>query len=138
MSDANFGIVVVVLHVNVPPFKVTVTSIGEVPSVVAKSQPTDLAVKVAAITVFLVIGVVVAMGFWPGVPGGVANLTSHGGFMPTGFVPVLTGAVAATGFYFGSEIVTVAAAESAEPGSAAQLGRETGRAFHQVAIVLRY
>ena len=35
--------------------------------------------------------------------------------MPNGIVPVLTGAVAATGFYFGAEIVTIAAAESAEP-----------------------
>jgi GABA permease len=35
--------------------------------------------------------------------------------MPRGIVPVLTGAVAATGFYFGAEIVTIAAAESAEP-----------------------
>src|SRR5205085_12384841 len=33
-------------------------------------------------------------------------------------VPVLTGAVAATGFYFGAEIVTIAAAESAEPEKA--------------------
>jgi GABA permease len=58
---------------------------------------------------------VVAAGYWPGLAGGFANLTAHGGFMPKGFPPVLTGAVAATGFYFGSEIVTVAAAESAEP-----------------------
>ena len=38
--------------------------------------------------------------------------------MPNGMLPVLTGAVAATGFYFGAEIVTVAAAESAEPEQA--------------------
>lgn len=72
-------------------------------------------IKVAAITVFLVLGVAVATGAWPGVPGGFAHLTAHGGFLPNGIGPVLTGAVAATGFYFGSEIVTVAAAESAEP-----------------------
>ena len=72
-------------------------------------------IKIVAITLFLGIGVVVVAGFWPGLAGGFANLTAHGGFMPKGFVPVLTGAVAATGFYFGSEIVTVAAAESAEP-----------------------
>lgn len=72
-------------------------------------------IKVVAITLFLGIGIVVASGFWPGLSGGFANLTAHGGFMPMGFAPVLTGAVAATGFYFGSEIVTVAAAESAEP-----------------------
>ena len=35
--------------------------------------------------------------------------------MPHGVIPVLTGAVAATGFYFGAELVTVAAAESAAP-----------------------
>jgi GABA permease len=72
-------------------------------------------IKVVAITLFLAIGFIVAAGFWPNLPGGFANLTAHGGFMPKGFIPVLTGAVAATGFYFGSEIVTVAAAESAEP-----------------------
>jgi GABA permease len=38
--------------------------------------------------------------------------------MPHGLGPVLTGAVAATGFYFGSELVTIAAAESAAPEQA--------------------
>ena len=45
-------------------------------------------------------------------------LTSHGGFAPNGILPILTGAVAATGFYFGAEIVTIAAAEAAEPAKA--------------------
>lgn len=72
-------------------------------------------IKVVAIVLFIAIGAVVIGGFWPGQAGGFANLTAHGGFMPLGLVPVLTGAVAATGFYFGSEIVTVAAAESQEP-----------------------
>jgi GABA permease len=72
-------------------------------------------IKVAAITLFLIVGAVVIAGLWPAHPGGFANLTAHGGFMPHGVVPVLTGAVAVTGFYFGSEIVTIAAAESPEP-----------------------
>ena len=72
-------------------------------------------IKVAAIVLFLCAGVVFVFGLWPGAAGGVSHLTAHGGFMPKGIVPVLTGAVAATGFYFGTEIVTVAAAESAEP-----------------------
>jgi GABA permease len=72
-------------------------------------------IKVAAITVFLGAGVLFALGLWPGAHAGLPHLTSHGGFMPNGIVPVLTGAVAATGFYFGAEIVTIAAAESAEP-----------------------
>jgi GABA permease len=75
-------------------------------------------IKVAAIVLFLGAGSVFALGLWPGVPGGIEHLTAHGGFMPNGIVPVLTGAVAATGFYFGTEIVAVAAAESAEPEKA--------------------
>jgi len=75
-------------------------------------------IKVAAITVFLVVGLAYVAGLWPGTGSGLGNLTSHGGFIPNGIGPVLTGAVAATGFYFGSELVTVAAAESAEPEQA--------------------
>jgi GABA permease len=71
-------------------------------------------IKVAAITVFLCIGAAVILGLWHGAAAGVGNLTAYGGFMPNGITPVLTGAVAATGFYFGAEIVVIAAAESAE------------------------
>jgi len=72
-------------------------------------------IKVAAIVAFLCAGTAFALGAWPGAYGGIAQLTAHGGFMPKGILPVLTGAVAATGFYFGAEIVTIAAAESVEP-----------------------
>jgi GABA permease len=72
-------------------------------------------IKVAAITVFLGIGAAFIAGLWPGASASLSNLTGHGGFTPNGIAPVLTGAVAATGFYFGAELVTVAAAESAEP-----------------------
>ena len=46
------------------------------------------------------------------------TLLGHGGFMPLGIGPVMSGAVAATGFYFGAEIVTIAAAEAKEPAKA--------------------
>ena len=75
-------------------------------------------IKVAAIAVFLLVGGLFVLGLWPG---GVAHwsaLTAHGGFAPNGMLPILTGAVAATGFYFGAEIVTIAAAEAAEPAKA--------------------
>jgi len=72
-------------------------------------------IKVAAITAFLCLGASYIAGLWPPGGPGLSNLTSHGGFMPKGIVPVLTGAVAATGFYFGAELVTVAAAESVAP-----------------------
>jgi len=75
-------------------------------------------IKVVAIVLFLCAGAIFVFGYWPGMTGGAQHLTMHGGFMPNGIVPVLTGAVAATGFYFGTEIVTLAAAESAEPEKA--------------------
>jgi GABA permease len=75
-------------------------------------------IKVVAIVLFLCAGAIFILGLWPGATGGMPHLTMHGGFMPNGIVPVLTGAVAATGFYFGTEIVTLAAAESAEPEKA--------------------
>jgi GABA permease len=75
-------------------------------------------IKVAAIAVFLLLAGLYVLGLWPGVAPSVANLTAHGGFAPNGPLPILTGAVAATGFYFGAEIVTIAAAEAAEPAKA--------------------
>ena len=75
-------------------------------------------IKVAAIVAFLVAGALFVFGGWPGAHAGLPHLTADGGFMPNGIIPVLTGAVAATGFYFGAEIVTIAAAESAEPEKA--------------------
>src|ERR1700722_9753892 len=75
-------------------------------------------IKIAAITVFLLVAGAFIAGLWPGVAPSVANLTTHGGFAPNGILPILTGAVAATGFYFGAEIVTIAAAEAAEPAKA--------------------
>src|SRR3984885_7601796 len=75
-------------------------------------------IKVAAIIVFLLLAGVYVLGLWPGVAVHVSNLTAHGGFAPNGLLPILTGAVAATGFYFGAEMVTIAAAEAAEPAKA--------------------
>src|ERR1700678_3456530 len=75
-------------------------------------------IKVAAIVVFLIVAGAYVFGLWPGVAPSVANLTAHGGFAPNGILPIFTGAVAATGFYFGAEIVTIAAAAAAEPAKA--------------------
>ncbi|WP_353193576.1 amino acid permease [Pandoraea pnomenusa] len=75
-------------------------------------------IKVAAIVVFLFLGALFVFGMWPGAVASTGHLLSHGGFMPNGIGPVMAGAVAATGFYFGAEIVTIAAAEAAEPQQA--------------------
>ena len=89
-------------------------------------------IKVAAITLFLVVGTLFVTGLWPGWTPHIANLTAHGGFMPRGVLPVLTGAVAATGFYFGAEIVTIAAAEANEPAIA--VARATNSVITRVLI----
>lgn len=75
-------------------------------------------IKVGAIVVFLVVGTLYVAGLWFGSGLHIANITAHGGFAPRGVLPIFTGAVAATGFYFGAEIVTIASAESAEPAAA--------------------
>lgn len=78
-------------------------------------------IKVGAIIVFLFLGGLYVLGLWPAslhTTAVLPTLLGHGGFMPLGIGPVLSGAVAATGFYFGAEIVTIAAAEAREPAKA--------------------
>ena len=89
-------------------------------------------IKVAAITVFLFLAALFVAGLWPGPTPGLANLTAHGGFAPNGLLPILTGAVAATGFYFGAEIVAVAAGEAAEP--AKTVARATNSVISRVLV----
>ena len=75
-------------------------------------------IKVAAIIVFIVLAASYAFG-WTSPSGPTfANLTAHQGFMPFGFVAVLTGATVVFFSLTGAEIVTIAAAESAEPARA--------------------
>jgi GABA permease len=89
-------------------------------------------VKVAAITVFLFLGGLFVAGLWPHTTLSIANLSAHGGFAPNGWLPVLTGAVAATGFYFGAEIVAIAAAETSEPAKA--VARATNSVITRVLV----
>ncbi|SEF60968.1 gamma-aminobutyrate:proton symporter, AAT family (TC 2.A.3.1.5) [Saccharopolyspora kobensis] len=72
-------------------------------------------IKVAAIVVFLFLGALAVAGLWPSAPGGLGDLTAHGGFAPHGIGAVLVAVVPCVAFYTGAEIVTIAAAESAEP-----------------------
>lgn len=72
-------------------------------------------VKVLAIVVFLFLGALFVLGLWPHSPGGLGNLTAHGGFAPQGVGAVLAAVVPCIGFFTGAEIVTIAAAESVEP-----------------------
>ncbi|OSC42894.1 amino acid permease [Mycobacterium decipiens] len=72
-------------------------------------------IKVIAIVVFLGLGLLWVMGLWPAATPGLAKLVDYGGFAPMGWAAVLASVVPCVAFYTGAEIVTVAAAESAEP-----------------------
>ncbi len=72
-------------------------------------------IKVAAIIVFIAIGVGWLLGIGGGDSPGLSNLTAHGGFFPEGGVTVLSGIVVVIFAFVGAEIVTIAAAESDEP-----------------------
>ena len=73
-------------------------------------------IKVAAIILFLIVGALAIAGLVPGVePVGFSNLLGHGGFAPTGFVGI-AGALLIVMFAFGgTEVVSIAAAESDDP-----------------------
>lgn len=73
-------------------------------------------IKVAAITVFLLVGVVAIAGLLPGFHSpGLSNLTGHHGFFPNGPGPVFAAMLVVVFSFFGAEIATVAAGESAHP-----------------------
>src|SRR3954454_16326390 len=63
-------------------------------------------IKVAAILVFIAIGVAYLFGVGGDSPG-LSNLTSHGGFFPEGGVTVLSGIVIVIFAFVGAEIVTI-------------------------------
>ncbi|NJQ03875.1 amino acid permease [Streptomyces sp. PLAI1-29] len=74
------------------------------------------ALKVAAITAFLVLGALAVLGFLPGSPSpGTGNLTGNGGWLPNGVDGFLIGLLASVFAYGGLETVTIAAAESEKP-----------------------
>ncbi|MFF0493267.1 amino acid permease [Nocardia sp. NPDC004068] len=89
-------------------------------------------IKVAAIVVFLILGVLYVLGLWPNGHGGLDNLTAHGGFVPHGVSGMLSAIVVVIFAFGGTEIVTLAAAESAEPGKA--VARATSNVLWRVGL----
>ncbi|MGP3633215.1 amino acid permease [Streptomyces sp. 24-1644] len=72
--------------------------------------------KVVAITLFLVLGVLAILGVLPGTHApGTSNLTGDGGFLPNGSDGFIIGLLASVFAYGGLETVTIAAAESENP-----------------------
>ena len=73
-------------------------------------------IKVVAIVAFIVVGVLAIIGVFPGSEvSGVKNLWEPDGFMPNGFGAVITGLLVTMFSFMGTEIVTIAAAESPDP-----------------------
>jgi GABA permease len=83
-------------------------------------------IKVAAIIIFIVLGVLFVIGLWPGGGVGLSNLYAHGGFFPNGALAMFGGVATVIFAFVGAEIVTIAAAESNEPE------RGVARATNQV------
>ena len=84
--------------------------------------------KVLAILAFVAIGGALLAGWLPGVASpGLANFTAHGGFMPQGVAGIGAALLVVVFAFGGTEIVAVAAAETADPG------RSIARAVRTVA-----
>ncbi|MGE8046126.1 amino acid permease [Pseudomonas monteilii] len=90
-------------------------------------------VKVIAIVAFILVCSLAVMGFWPLAPvSGVSQLWANGGFMPNGFGTVLGGVLITIFSFFGAEIVTIAADETANPQE--KIRRATNLVVYRIAI----
>lgn len=79
-------------------------------------------IKVVSIGLFLVLGLSVIFGWYPGVSApGTSNLFGNGGFLPTGFGAVLMGIVVVIFSFMGTEIVAIAAGESEHPAKSVRI-----------------
>nr|WP_277350819.1 amino acid permease [Rhodococcus sp. HNM0569] len=73
-------------------------------------------IKVVAIVAFLVIGVLAILGVFPGSDvSGVEHLWQPDGFLPNGYTAVIAAMLTTMFSFMGTEIVTIAAAESPDP-----------------------
>ncbi|MBF8781348.1 amino acid permease [Pseudomonas fulva] len=90
-------------------------------------------VKVIAILAFIVVCTLAVSGFWPlAQVSGVSQLWANGGFMPNGFGTVLGGVLITIFSFFGAEIVTIAADETANPRD--KIRRATNLVVYRIAI----
>lgn len=71
--------------------------------------------KVGAVIVFLLVGAALMLGLLPAASPGLTNLTGHGGFMPNGITGVAAALLVVVFAFGGTELVTVAAAETRNP-----------------------
>ncbi|WP_272946691.1 amino acid permease [Arthrobacter sp. ERGS1:01] len=82
--------------------------------------------KVAAIIMFLLFGVALLLGLIPGATSpGLGNFVNHGGFAPNGLSGIAAGLFVVVFAFGGTEIVAVAAAETADPARSVTIAIRT-------------
>jgi GABA permease len=89
-------------------------------------------IKVVAIVLFLVLGVLFVLGIWPHKNLDFSNLTSQGGFFPLGTGAIFAAIVVVIFSMTGAEIATIAAAESPDPGRA--IAKATNSVIGRIAV----
>jgi AAT family amino acid transporter len=75
-------------------------------------------IKVIAIVLFIVFGLILVIGLTPKPAIGFSNFTAHGGFLPTGMTGVWTAMVFVIFSFIGTEVVAVTAGEARDPETA--------------------
>ena len=88
--------------------------------------------KVAAIIAFIAVGAFAFVGAFGPMHAGPGNLVNHGGFMPNGFGAVPAALLTTMFSFMGTEIVTIAAAESRNP--AEQIRKATRSVIWRISI----
>src|SRR5918994_301256 len=89
-------------------------------------------IKVVAIVIFILLGFLFVIGLWPGNSPGLSNLYAEGGFFPNGPLAMFSGVATVIFAFVGAEIVTIAAAESNEPGR--NVARATNAVIYRVLL----
>lgn len=72
-------------------------------------------IKVSAIIAFILVSAAYVAGLYGESSPGLANLTAHGGFAPNGTLVIIATVTTVIFSMMGTEVVTIAAAESSEP-----------------------
>ena len=89
--------------------------------------------KVVAIVAFIGLGVLAVCGLLPGSGvSGVSHLVDSGGFLPSGFGAVIAAVLTTMFSFMGTEIVTIAAAESDHPEE--KIGRATRSVIWRISV----
>ena len=89
-------------------------------------------IKVAAIVIFIILAILFLIGLFPGNSPGLSNLYAKGGFFPNGPLAMFSGVATVIFAFVGAEIVTIAAAESNEPGR--NVARATNAVIYRVLL----